>query len=83
MGRHPPDLTAMAAELTVQERCDVEGDVPGLSNRTTGSTGHGLAADQGAVWQDLERLKAKMNRCGTCRCASSTEARPSPSTVPS
>ncbi len=58
-----PDLTAMAAELTVQERCDVEGDVPGfIESDDRFHRAMALAADQGAVWQDLERLKAQMNR---------------------
>ncbi|MCO6361700.1 GntR family transcriptional regulator [Paracoccus sp. 08] len=58
-----PDLTAMAAELAVQERCDVEGDVPGfIESDDRFHRAMALAADQGAVWQDLERLKAQMNR---------------------
>lgn len=58
-----PDLTAMAAELTVQERCDVECDVPGfIESDDRFHRAMALAADQGAVWQDLERLKAQMNR---------------------
>lgn len=58
-----PDLTAMAAELTVQERCDVEGDVPGfIESDDRFHRAMALAADQGAVWRDLERLKAQMNR---------------------
>lgn len=58
-----PDLTAMAAELTVQERCDVEGDVPGfIESDDRFHRAMALAADQGAVWQDLERLKAQINR---------------------
>lgn len=58
-----PDLTAMAAELTVQERCDVEGDVPGfIESDDRFHRAMAMAADQGAVWQDLERLKAQMNR---------------------
>ncbi|KJZ32101.1 hypothetical protein TW83_05040 [Paracoccus sp. S4493] len=58
-----PDLTAMAAELTVQERCDIEGDVPGfIESDDRFHRAMALAADQGAVWQDLERLKAQMNR---------------------
>lgn len=58
-----PDLTAMAAELTMQERCDVEGDVPGfIESDDRFHRAMALAADQGAVWQDLERLKAQMNR---------------------
>lgn len=58
-----PDLTAMAVELTVQERCDVEGDVPGfIESDDRFHRAMALAADQGAVWQDLERLKAQMNR---------------------
>lgn len=58
-----PDLTAMAAELTVQERCDVEGDVPGfIESDDRFHRAMAVAADQGAVWQDLERLKAQMNR---------------------
>ena len=58
-----PDLTAMAAELTVQERCDVEGDVPGfIESDDRFHRAMALAADEGAVWQDLERLKAQMNR---------------------
>ena len=58
-----PDLTAMAAELSVQERCDVEGDVPGfIESDDRFHRAMALAADQGAVWQDLERLKAQMNR---------------------
>ncbi|MEQ3641734.1 MAG: GntR family transcriptional regulator [Paracoccus sp. (in: a-proteobacteria)] len=58
-----PDLTAMATELTVQERCDVEGDVPGfIESDDRFHRAMALAADQGAVWQDLERLKAQMNR---------------------
>lgn len=58
-----PNLTAMAAELTVQERCDVEGDVPGfIESDDRFHRAMALAADQGAVWQDLERLKAQMNR---------------------
>ena len=62
-GHHPPPLTAMAAELTVQERCDVEGDVPGfIESDDRFHRAMALAADQGAVWQDLERLKAQMNR---------------------
>ena len=58
-----PDLTAMAAELTVQERCDVAGDVPGfIESDDRFHRAMALAADQAAVWQDLERLKAQMNR---------------------
>ena len=58
-----PDLTAMAAELTVQERCDVAGDVPGfIESDDRFHRAMALAADQAAVWHDLERLKAQMNR---------------------
>ncbi len=58
-----PDLTAMAAELTVQERCDTAGDVPGfIESDDRFHRAMAVAADQAAVWQDLERLKAHMNR---------------------
>ena len=58
-----PDLTAMAAELAVQERCDVAGDVPGfIESDDRFHRAMALAADQAAVWHDLERLKAQMNR---------------------
>ncbi|WP_405406094.1 GntR family transcriptional regulator [Paracoccus sp. Ld10] len=58
-----PDLAAMASELIEQERCDVASDVPGfIESDDRFHRSMALAASQAGVWQDLERLKAQMNR---------------------
>ncbi len=58
-----PDLSAMTAELAVQERADAAGDVPGfIESDDRFHRAMADAAGHPAVWQDLERLKAQMNR---------------------
>lgn len=58
-----PDLSAMEAQLDAQDRAHAAGDVPGfiqaddLFHRAMAE-----AAGHPAVWQDLDRLKAQMNR---------------------
>ncbi|TJZ91785.1 GntR family transcriptional regulator [Paracoccus gahaiensis] len=63
VARSRPDLSAMAAELDLQARADAAGDVPAFvesDDRFHGAMAE--AAGHPAVWQDLERLKAQMNR---------------------
>lgn len=58
-----PDLAAMADELTVQAAADAAGDVPGfIESDDRFHHAMALAAGFPAVWHDLERLKAQMNR---------------------
>jgi len=58
-----PDLTAMGAELDLQAQADAAGDVPAFIEADD-RFHHAMATAAGfpAVWQDLERLKAQMNR---------------------
>lgn len=58
-----PDLTAMQAEMEVQDRTDKAGDVAEfIASDDRFHQAMALAAGQPAVWQDLERLKSQMNR---------------------
>lgn len=58
-----PDLGAMEVEMDLQVRADAQGDVPGfIAADDRFHQAMAQAAGQPAVWQDLERLKAQMNR---------------------
>lgn len=58
-----PDLSAMTAELAEQQQADAAGDVPRfIESDDRFHRAMAEAAGLPAVWQDLERLKAQMNR---------------------
>lgn len=57
------DLGGMRAELVVQDQANAAGDVAGfIASDDRFHRAMALAADQAAVWNDLERLKSQMNR---------------------
>ena len=63
VARTRPDLAAMEVEMDLQARADAQGDVPGfIAADDRFHQAMAQAAGQPAVWQDLERLKAQMNR---------------------
>ncbi len=63
VARARPDLAAMEVEMDLQARADAQGDVPGfIAADDRFHQAMAQAAGQPAVWQDLERLKAQMNR---------------------
>lgn len=58
-----PDLSAMVAELPLQEQADRAGDVVGfIASDDRFHRAMAMAAGHPAVWHDLERLKSQMNR---------------------
>ncbi|MDO5640990.1 MAG: GntR family transcriptional regulator [Paracoccus sp. (in: a-proteobacteria)] len=58
-----PDLSAMAAELPLQDAADRAGDVAGfIASDDRFHRAMAMAAGHDAVWSDLDRLKAQMNR---------------------
>jgi len=58
-----PDLTAMSNELVLQAQADAAGDVPAFIEADDRfHLAMATAAGFPVVWQDLDRLKAQMNR---------------------
>ncbi|MFN3526075.1 MAG: GntR family transcriptional regulator [Paracoccus sp. (in: a-proteobacteria)] len=58
-----PDLGAMQAELLLQDQAHADQDVPAfIESDDRFHRAMAEAAGHPAVWQDLERLKAQMNR---------------------
>lgn len=63
VARDRPELAEMEAELAAQTQADATGDVPAfIASDDRFHQAMAAAAGHPAVWQDLERLKAQMNR---------------------
>ena len=63
VARARPDLTAMSNELVLQAQADAAGDVPAFIEADDRfHLAMATAAGFPVVWQDLDRLKAQMNR---------------------
>lgn len=58
-----PNLTQMSDELEIQVQADMAGDVPAfIESDDRFHQAIAVAAGYAAIWQDLDRLKAQMNR---------------------